>query len=278
MTHLLIAALLSFAPVDKCKPGAREGTSANGKYRVIPTTDYKFEFQSKNDEGAFATRFAGALVDAGHPHLETFVFDDGSGFIITNLTGGHHVENRIVIYSADGKTRKAVSLADFLTADQLKDLDPSVSHIWFSKGVKMSEPLRAIQLATKWSITFTVEFPTGRVLKPEQLGSVVADFLESEAREIDDGKLAELAAKLDADEPAERDAACAAIRKLGFRTAEKLTGGTAEQKRRVEALLQEFGPDIARFRAGLHKDAAALASAWSGASKADAERIRKFRK
>lgn len=270
----LLTALLLLLPVDKCKPGAQPGVSANGTYRVVPTPDYTFEFQEMKD-GAYQKRFAGALVNAGHPHLDTFVFNDGSGFVITNLSGGHHLENRIVVYSADGKALKSLSLSDFLTADQLKDLSPSVSHIRFAKGVTLSEPLHAVQLATKWDVTFTIEFPSGRVLKAEGLGTAVADFLEAAARMIDGEKLAGLVAKLDADEPADRDAAAAAIKALGFRAAEKLAGGTAEQKRRIESLLAEFGPDLARFKAGLHKDKALLTAIQKGATKADAERIGK---
>lgn len=277
--HPLGTALLVLAiavPADKCRVSADPGTSANGTYKAVPTTEYAFEWQVRKADGSYETRHTGQLVDQGHPHLHTFVLDDGSGFIVANPSGGLQHENRFVLYSPQGKTLRSIGLADFLNADQLKDLHESVSHIHAFRELKLSEPLRALRVGSIWG-TYAIHFPSGRVLDGKALAGAVADYLDQADRAIDAETLSKGVARLNADDVKERDAAQAEIAKMGWRAAEplrKAAGLTAEQKGRVETLLARFACAESWNASGLAKSPETLQEVESGASLDDGTRIR----
>ncbi len=164
-TAVLALAVLA-GPADKCRPNAEPGTSADGTIRVVPTTEWTFEWQKKGADGAFATVHKGKLLEVGHPHLYAHVFNSGV-FVVVNPHGGHERGNRVVFYQPDGAVLRANGLADFLTAEELEDLAPSVSHIrWLGHEgekfkISISEKDGTYELVTKWGKTIRFDAKTG---------------------------------------------------------------------------------------------------------------------
>jgi hypothetical protein len=173
---LLSTVSLAAARPDKCKPSADAGVSQDGTIRVVPTTEGTFEWQRKGTDGAFKTEHKAELVKVGHPHLRAFVFDSGT-FVVVNTSGGLEETNRVVFYEPTGKVIRSLSIAELMTAEEMKSIKKSVSHIHWLKVEKSEYSMGASEKEhCFWLVTVTGR----RVRIDEKTGKVLPEAKEQE--------------------------------------------------------------------------------------------------
>ena len=68
-----------------------------------------------------------------HAHLYFFLSQDGKRFAVLDASAGHHLTNRFMIYTSEGKLIASLGVHDILTKDEQTKVQQSISHIHWLK-------------------------------------------------------------------------------------------------------------------------------------------------
>jgi len=69
-----------------------------------------------------------------HAHLYFFLSDDGKRFAVLDATAGHHLTNRLMTYTSDGKLLSSLGVRDLLTPSEQAGIIYSSAHLhWLKK-------------------------------------------------------------------------------------------------------------------------------------------------
>ncbi|TWU24460.1 hypothetical protein [Novipirellula artificiosorum] len=106
------------------------GTSSSGRYTVAirwnrGVRDWEFVWLDTQQDQSQRGTIEG-LESHAHPRL--FVTDDGSRFVIADLTAGHRWDHRILIYEPSGTLVRSLAIQDILMFHERERVSWSVSH------------------------------------------------------------------------------------------------------------------------------------------------------
>ena len=110
-----------------------------------------------------------------HAHLYFFLSQDCKRFAVLDASAGHHLTNRFLIYSAEGKLIASLGVNDILTKDEQAKVDQSISHIHWLKHDPTSRSYgkclpseNTVSLTTVADRTVVISLADGKLIKNKE--------------------------------------------------------------------------------------------------------------
>jgi hypothetical protein len=141
---VLLAASRVFA--DWCV-GTSSVAGTNQHYRV----DGQFDHEGQKWSYVFTDlktgeKRTGPLPRIGsHAHLYFFLSQDGKRFAVLDSGADTHLENRFMVFTAEGKLISSLGINDILTKDEQAEVRPSISHIcWIGTVCQFDSDMKIV--------------------------------------------------------------------------------------------------------------------------------------
>lgn len=156
---------------DSCLgTSATIGKSADGRFTVIAQHNSKtkqWQFVWTDTKTKRTVRHAMPTIPK-HAHLYLFVSGDGSRLAVVRVSAGHDLDDRLMIYQSDGKLVKAFSIKDLLNAQEIGDVQRSISHLqWlFYDGSigKVDAKTDVLKMKSRQGRVIRVSLPKAKVV------------------------------------------------------------------------------------------------------------------
>ena len=133
--HCFLLASLCFSPLlraDTCiRSRSADGSSEDERFLVeirwdLGADQWGFCWTDRHTE----EKLRGLLQGINrHCHLNVYVANDGSRFLVTDLSAGHRTNDRLLIYSSSGKLIRSIGSDDVLLFHERAEVSHSVSHM-----------------------------------------------------------------------------------------------------------------------------------------------------
>lgn len=132
--HCFLLASFCFSPLlraDTCMwSRSADGSSEDERFLVeirwdLGADQWGFRWTDRHTEEKLRGLLQG--IDR-HCHLDVYVADDGSRFLVTDLSAGHRTNDRLLVYSSSGKLIRSIGIDDVLLFHERAEVSHSVSH------------------------------------------------------------------------------------------------------------------------------------------------------
>jgi hypothetical protein len=114
-------------------------------------------------------------IDWTHAHLYFFLSQDGKRFAVLDVSAGHRLYNRFMIYDSEGKLIASLGVHDLLTKDEQTNVTHSKSHIHWLKDYpklnsygKYSSDQNTVSLTTLTGREVVISLSDGKLIKKQE--------------------------------------------------------------------------------------------------------------